>query len=179
LGQAIGDELEGTSIVNLDIDYFEKTENNAPPLALSMLFNLGTGGTVKNLKMANAKNSNKDLFCLSMNLKRSKELIVEFDAQTYFEIKRLDKFFKAISRSINGLSCASVVKCEYTGRVKNYNVYDHDDDWLKYAYLKEPRYSPQEEVRGLWEIPNITRDHIFVKCYEATKYCKLSAPLGS
>ena len=173
LGHDIGDLYEGTSTVNLDIDYFEKTETNSPPSATSILVGeMGTGAVVENCKVINSTVSNKNLFCLSMSLKRSKELLSEFSADEYFEIKRPDKFFKSISRSIKTLESAFLVKCEYTGRIKNYNLDHHDDDWLKYAYLKEPRYSNQEEVRGVWAIPNISEDHVFVKCFEATRYCK-------
>ncbi len=173
LGKVIGDQFEGTSTVNLEVDRFEKTDTNTPPSAMRLLVgSMGTGAVVENCKVINTTITNNDLFCLCMSTVRSKKLQDDFEADGYFEIKKPDKFFKTVCKSIRGLNSAHLVMCEYSGRIKSYNMCNHDDDWLKYSYLKESEYSYQKEVRGLCEIHGVEDDHVFVKCFEATRFCK-------
>ena len=175
LGKAIGDKDEGKSFVDLDIDYFEKTSENNPPSALGILFgNLGNGAIIKNLKIKNATISDRDYFCLCLSETRSKSLMADFNADSYIEIKNPIKFFKVISSSVADYNHAIFAKCDYSGRRKKYNMYNHDDDWKKHPFLKDPEYINQREVRAVWNINNTEKDHITLKCFAAIKFCKFN-----
>jgi len=174
LGDAIGDLNEGKSIVNLNVDHFEKTNHNQMPSALSLaLGQLGEGAVIRNFKMTNTTVSNPHYFCLSLSEVRSKALLDKFNADAIIEIKNPIKFFKALSSSIPTFDHALFSPCDYSGRTKNYSMNKHDDSWKNYSLLKDVDYEYQKEVRAVWSIPGISdSDHISLKSQKAANYCK-------
>ncbi|EUC71101.1 hypothetical protein Y017_08140 [Alcanivorax sp. 97CO-5] len=110
------------------------------------------------------------IFCITDFF--DKKAMIDMGYNSCVVINDSDAFFKAVTMKLkNKAEFWGAAKCVYQSReVKDTN------DKIPASFIKEPQYSHQSEVRGLW-LPktNQTISPINIKVKKAAKVCELYA----
>lgn len=169
-GNIVGDSGEGTRILYDHANYDFSDPDSVPGIAREFFSSKG-GGKVRDLRL-HLRHQVQDRYIFCVSLFRSAGLMEEFGYDDLLQIDHPLAFFHELNMQLRSLGLVhgnlQIRSCVYKERLMHHTSADIQIDP---AFLKDPKYSHQKEVRAIWAPTQNFIRPIFIQCPQATKFC--------
>lgn len=169
-GTTIGDDLEGTKSVYMDVKKEWWTGKSQPEFAKSF-FNLSENSSMRleGITLEKPTNSlNYYIYCTTEEFDKDVQSDFSYDACIIIENPK--KFFAVISEKLKRKALfKGIYKCQYRDR----RIPHDKDNKIHPAIIKDPKDSKYKEVRAIWKPEKKLITPIVINCRGIIRYCKL------